>query len=120
MGRIIGIGVDIVKIERFKKSAESPHFLKRVFTDYEQEYLSKKGPETMAGLFAAKEAVVKALGTGFAGFWPCEIEIMHCKSGKPYAVLHGKAKDMLAGSFTINISISHNETDAIAFAVIEG
>jgi len=137
---IIGTGVDIVKTERFKKAVlplsegseggASPRFLVRAFSPREQAYLSAKGPQSMAGLFAAKEAVVKALGTGFAGFFPCDVEILRGISGKPYVVLHGKAKEVLKKlvlvpyplrrrCFSISVSISHSETDAIAFAVLE-
>ena len=83
----------------------------RVFSDYEREYINRKGnkPQTMAGLFAAKEAVAKAMGTGFKNFWPNAIEILHDENGKPYTQLDGKQ---------VHISISHNETDAVAFVVI--
>ena len=91
---IIGTGVDIVKVERFH-GQQSMRFLQRVFSANEQAYLATKGAESMAGLFAAKEAVAKALGTGFSGFFPCDIEIMHKKSGKPYVRLHGRAKGAL-------------------------
>ena len=106
---ITGIGVDIVKIKRFTKI--NPRFMQRVFTDYEREYVKSKGDNerTMAGLFAAKEAVVKAMGTGFKNFWPNAIEILHDENGIPYVSLEGK---------TVHVSITHNETDAVAFAVI--
>ncbi|MCL1882748.1 MAG: holo-ACP synthase, partial [Defluviitaleaceae bacterium] len=85
---IFGIGVDIVKIDRF----ENNHFIKHVFTEREREYFSKKNTQTIAGIFAAKEAVAKAMGTGFSGFFPIDIEILHKESGKPFVVLHNKAK----------------------------
>jgi len=106
---IIGTGVDIVQVERFRKN-HSTRFLQRVFSAYEQAYLSTKGAESMAGLFAAKEAVVKALGTGFSGFSPCDIEIMHKKSGKPYVRLHGRAKEVLKewlGSHIQTVTVSN-------------
>jgi len=120
---IIGTGVDIVKVERFS-TEQSPRFIQRVFSMHEQAYLATKGAESMAGLFAAKEAVVKAMGTGFAGFFPCDIEILHDENGKPYIMLHGKAEEAVkkatfGGCFSIHISISHSKTDAIAFAVLE-
>jgi len=120
---IIGTGIDIVKVERFSKE-QNTHFMQRVFSVYEQEYLAAKGAESMAGLFAAKEAVAKAMGTGFAGFSPCDIEVLHDANGKPYVMLHGKAEEIIkkaaAGRcFSLHISISHSATDAIAFAVLE-
>jgi len=156
---IIGTGVDIVRIDRFINMQKKARFMTRVFSVKEQEYLANKGTQSMAGLFAAKEAIAKALGTGFSGFFPCDIEILHDKNGKPFAVLHGKAQEIanslvekaaapLPGgseseiysrfcggawgsapleiekddhgrpSFSIHISISHSQTDAIAFAVL--
>ena len=132
---IIGTGVDIVKIERFIDKEKQTRFMERVFSMREREYLAAKGvrgPQSMAGLFAAKEAVAKALGTGFAGFFPCDIEILHTPQGKPYVELHGKAHEILKKAtpaasrrlkrrrcFAIHVSISHSEADAIAFAVLE-
>jgi len=120
---IIGTGVDIVKVERFI-AEQNTHFMQRVFSMREQAYLVSKGAESMAGLFAAKEAVAKAMGTGFAGFSPCDIEILHDANGKPYVILHDKAEEITKKAtsgrcFSIHISISHSATDAIAFAVLE-
>ena len=126
---IIGTGVDIVRIDRFENMQEKARFMKRVFSAQEQEYLASKGIQTMAGLFAAKEAIAKAFGTGFSGFFPCDIEILHDKNGKPFVILHGKAQEIANSleiekgdhvrppSSSIHISISHSQTDAIAFAV---
>jgi len=113
---IIGTGVDIIKIERFAKK-QNPRFLERVFSIRERKYIAKKGIQTMAGLFAAKEAVAKALGTGFFGFFPRDIEIMHTSMGKPIVKLHGKARQKRC--VCISVSISHTATDAIAFAVAQ-
>ena len=112
-----GIGIDIVEVSRFEKHADNPEsrFCERVFTPYELEYLKTKKAASMAGLFAAKEAVAKALGTGFRGFFPNDIEIKHNESGAPYVVLHGKAKEQ-AGDAKILISISHTKTLATAVA----
>ena len=120
---IIGTGVDIVKIERFS-ATQNPRFMQRVFSASEQAYLETKGAQSMAGLFAAKEAVAKAIGTGFAGFFPCDIEITHDENGKPHVTLHGKANEYAKKTadghcFQLHISISHSATDAVAFAVLE-
>lgn len=115
---IIGTGIDIVKIPRFEKA--TPRFMERVFTVHERAYLASKGIQSVAGIFAAKEAVVKALGTGFAGFSPCDIEILHTKQGKPYVKLHRQRRgSMQLVKVNIHVSISHTKTDAIAFAIIE-
>jgi len=125
---VIGIGVDIVEVERFRDI--SLRFVERVYTKAEQEYLSGKGAESYAGLFAAKEAVVKALGTGFAGFFPRDVEVRYKPSGQPYIRLHGRARDIckkraatplhrgVAARPYLHISISHTKSDAIAFAVL--
>jgi phosphopantetheine--protein transferase-like protein len=77
--------------------------------------MQSKPAQTMAGLFAAKEAVVKALGIGFSGFWPCDVEICHDIKGKPYVRLHNKARKY--ENHCIAVSISHTKTDAVAFAL---
>jgi|GEM_PF-72075 len=105
---ITGVGVDIVKVERFENL--SPRFCERVFTEYERGYA--KTAQSAAGIFAAKEAVAKALGTGFIGISPGDIEIRHKKNGAPYAVVPEAGKK-------IHLSISHTATDAIAYAVAE-
>jgi len=135
---IIGVGVDIVKVKRFEKplvqlvSDSGSRFIANIYTLHEQEYLKTKGTQSMAGLFAAKEAVAKALGTGFCGFWPRDIEILHDSYGKPYVTLHENAKkaaekltiarqangSLLPRGFSIELSISHTTDDAIAFAVM--
>ena len=124
---IIGIGTDIIETERFKQY-ELPfdeHFCKRVFTEYERGYLIKKNKaaaQSMAGFFAAKEAVAKAIGTGFNGFWPGVVEIQHDPMGKPLTVLHGGAQEAAqqAGIARIDVSISHCDHYAVAFAVAIG
>jgi len=117
---ILGIGTDIVKIARFEGKNE--RFNTRVFTSSEQNYISDKGHKSAAGLFAAKEAVAKALGTGFSGFWPDAIEIIHNEKGRPEVILHQKAAqiavDLAGGDYSILLSISHTDTDAIAFVVL--
>lgn len=121
---IKGIGTDIIEIERIEKAiATTPHFLNRVFTEKERAYFEKKGErfETLAGLFAAKEAVSKALGTGFRGFGPSDIEIVPDDLGCPKVkLLEGaqKAKEE-AGVSVLQVSISHCQTYAIAYAIAE-
>jgi len=115
----MGIGIDIVKIERFKNVTE--RFIQKTFTPREQEYLKTRQAQSMAGIFAAKEAVVKALGTGFRGFWPTDVEIVHDSMGKPKVKLHGKARPKKRkgkARLNIEISITHSDTDAVAVAVL--
>ena len=112
-----GIGIDIVEVSRFERHTGKPEsrFCERVFTPYEQEYLKSKKAASMAGLYAAKEAVAKALGMGFRGFFPNDIEIKHNELGAPYVILHGKAKEQ-AGDARVLVSISHTKTLATAVA----
>ena len=120
---IFGVGVDIVEIERFVKIKDIDRFLDKLFTSNEKEYINskKKNYETIAGYFAAKEAVSKALGTGISGFSFKDIEILK-KGGVPYVVLHGGARKVAdgIGIKEIKLSISHCREYAVAFAVVEG
>ncbi|OGC84212.1 MAG: holo-[acyl-carrier-protein] synthase [candidate division Zixibacteria bacterium RBG_16_43_9] len=119
---IEALGIDLIEIKRIKKALErwGRRFLERVYTPKELEYcLKKRYPEnSLAGRFAAKEAVMKALGTGLSsGVSWREIEILNDKKGKPEILLYGKTKKLL-GKKKVLISISHTKEDAIAQAVI--
>lgn len=116
------IGIDIVDVARFEGKLKNARFMARVFTVHEASYLAGKGVQSMAGLFAAKEAVVKAIGCGFSGFFPCDVEILHRQSGAPYVRLHGAArlayKKKRLSRFCIHVSISHTQTIATAIAQV--
>ncbi len=121
---ILGIGIDIIEVERVRKAASKGGFMERVFT--EEERLRFKAvnddPQRIAGAFAAKEAAAKALGTGIGPVEWREIEIDHDKKGRPIALLSGKARqtmEELSGK-TLHISISHIRDTAAAQAVLEG
>lgn len=121
---ILGVGVDIVEIRRIKEAIDKHvNFIDRIFSKNEIAYLKSRNlrPEFVSGRFAAKEAVSKALGTGFSGFEFKDIEIDRTAAGKPIVVLKGKAK-LLAqkyGNYKIHLSISHGVDSAIAYAVME-
>lgn len=118
---IKGIGTDIIEINRIIKSIEKQSFLDKIYTREEQKLYHRVNPQTLAGNFAAKEAVAKALGTGFAGCSPIEIEILRDSKGKPYVNLYGSALEVLNSlGGKIFVSISHNKANAVAFAVIDG
>lgn len=122
---IIGVGVDIVEIRRIEKAiSRNNKFLEKVFTSGELEYLKQRNlrPEFAAGRFAAKEAVAKALGTGFREFGLQDIEIKRDELGKPLVFLKGKAKEIgdRYSNCKIHLSISHGEDSAVAYAVMEG
>jgi len=118
---IFGVGADIIEIGRVESAVSGAAFYEKTFTAAEREYLLGRRPESAAGMFAAKEAVAKALGTGFRGFRPADVEIIHNELGAPYAALHGRAAEIAAeNSVTkIHISISHCETYAAAYAIAE-
>ncbi len=123
MNGIKGIGVDIVEISRIEDSIGrlGDRFLTKLFTEAEIAYCrSKKNPaQHFAARFAAKEAVSKALATGWAGEFEWKnVEVFNEPSGKPGIVLHGKTADVLAGCRVL-ISLSHSDTSVVAFAVIE-
>lgn len=121
---IYGIGTDIVEIVRIKDILENNiKFLDKVFTKNEIEYLKSRNlrPEYVAGRYAAKEAVAKAMGTGFRGFDVKDIEIESTVLGKPVVVLKGKAKLLVQkqGEYKIHLSISHGRDNAIAYVILE-
>lgn len=119
---IQGVGTDLCRIERIARAMENPRFLERLYTAAERARLDglcdERRAERAAGMFAAKEAVAKALGTGFTGFGFADVEILSDEKGKPAVHLHGGAAG-LAGRVNIHLSISHDGGLAMAFAVIE-
>ncbi|EGS9998825.1 holo-ACP synthase [Clostridium perfringens] len=126
---IIGIGVDIIEIERVRQAIQNnKKFLSKLFTERELDYFISRNmnSEVIAGNFAAKEAVSKALGTGIRGFSFKDIEILRNELGKPEVILHNGANligNKLVGnnnSLRVHLSISHNNSSAIAYSVLEG
>lgn len=123
----VGIGVDLCDVARIEKAIAAPHgqrFVERVFTGGEIEYAESKAnrAETYAGRFAAKEAAMKALGSGWSAEvgWH-DIEIVRLESGQPELKLSGGAV-RLAGRLGITrsfVSISHGGGQATAFVVLE-
>ena len=109
------IGIDIIKVDRINKKLENQTFLNKVFSVKEIEYAaSRQNPvQTFAGLFAAKEAVLKALGTGICSTDLNQVQILHTDLGQPYCKLDGKKTFK-----NINISISHDDGFAVAVAVL--
>jgi holo-[acyl-carrier protein] synthase len=120
---ILRTGVDIVEIQRLEQvnPAIRERFIRRVFTPLEIE-LARGSYASLAGRFAAKEAVSKALGTGIGPVSWQEIEIRRDPSGAPVLHLHGKAAEIarLLGLAVWSVSISHGRTHAVAMAVALG
>jgi len=121
---IQGIGTDIIEIERIRKAVEryGHRFLNRIYTHREQEYClaHRDSAPRLAGRFAAKEAVLKAIGTGLRTeiSW-LDIEIINNHDGKPEVVLSDHLKELLSfdQNSSIEISISHCHAYATAFAI---
>ena len=119
----VGIGVEIMEIERMKRILErTPSFARRVFSCEEFcDCDATASPEAhYATRFAAKEAVVKALGTGFSrGIGVRDIEVKRSSKGRPYVVLSGRAKQIARemGVRELPISLSYTHTDAVACAL---
>lgn len=115
------IGVDIVEVYRIKCLCGKKRFLDRFFTKKELEPICGKANfyHSIAGKFAAKEAVVKTLGTGFRYFKFKDVQILNDKLGKPYVVLSGNAREIAKkkGFAQILVTISHCRDYAVAFAV---
>lgn len=120
---ILGIGTDIIEIDRISNAINNtPMFLEKIFTKRELDQLtrSKLRVESVAGNFAAKEAVSKALGTGVRGFGLKDIEILRDELGKPIVEVSDKVKELIkVNNYLFNVSISHNRICAIAFVVLE-
>ena len=117
---ILGVGTDLCQIDRIAAALENPRFMNRIFTLRERALMEGMCPERRAeraaGLFAAKEAVAKAIGTGFVGFGFADIEILPNELGRPVAAL-SDAVPAPAGS-RVHVSISHDGGMALAFAVL--
>ncbi len=118
---IIGIGIDLIEIERIKKACAKEAFLLRSFTSAEIECIGGRA-ERAAGNFAVKEAVSKAMGTGFRGMSLNEIEVLRDDLGKPFVRLYGRAgaKAEALGIARWHVSISNTKTLATAYVIGEG
>ncbi len=126
---ILGVGVDLIEVVRIQRALENPRIgqrvRQRVFTDGEVEYCErrKRKYESYAGRFAAKEAVMKALGRGWGRKvgW-LDIEVVLAVSGEPGISLHDKASSFARelGIEHFSLSITHTESYAIAYLIAEG
>lgn len=118
---VIGVGTDLVEIQRMERACERDSFMAYTFTEQERRQ-ARESISSLAGDFAVKEAVAKALGTGFRGFGPKDIEALRDELGKPYVKLYGGAERRAAqmGIQDIQVSISNIKDYALAFAVAQG
>lgn len=123
---IVGMGVDIAEVPRVQAAIEryGARFLKRLFTDAEIRYCESKANkyERFAARFAAKEAALKAIGTGWKrGVTWLDVEVVRLPSGRPTITFRGKAAEFAQGLGMRNasVSLSHTEQMAIAQVVLE-
>lgn len=113
------VGIDVTSISRFEALVENTAFLKKNFTKNEIEYFKvRKNPsETLAGLFALKEAFLKAIGVGvLRGINLTELEITHIKSGAPELEVSDKIKKQF-NIKSVSVSISHDVLSNVATAI---
>ena len=120
---IVGIGNDIIEIERIEKAISKESFKIKIYTQRELENIEKRGDrvETYAGIFSAKEAISKAIGTGVREFSLTDLEILNDDLGKPYVVVSERLDKIIKSkkeNYQIEISISHSKKYATAMAII--
>lgn len=123
---IVSIGIDIVEVYRIRETLErTPRFTERVFTEKERAYCQSKGAvaaQSFAARFAAKEAFLKALKTGWRGkiTWQ-DMEILNDSQGVPALEIKGEARKLLEnlGADVIHLSISHTTDHAVAQVILE-
>ena len=115
------VGIDVLDVVRMEKFVQNEHSLDKFFTEYEIMYVSKTRSTTqsLAGIYCAKEAFLKALGIGIGGGINLnEIEIRHLENGKPYLhVISSRAQIMLTAQKVEEIDINISHTDEICTAV---
>lgn len=121
---ITGIGIDILEIARLGRTIDTSgrHFLEKIFTPSEIAYCEGKAhpAQHFAARFAAKEALSKALATGWSGtFRWKDVEVVNDPSGRPRLIPHGPLVDAL-GDATVHVSLSHSDSHVVAVVVLEG
>jgi holo-[acyl-carrier protein] synthase len=120
---ILGVGTDIVEVERIRKAMERDAFRAKIFSEREIEYCEKRNKtQSYAARFAGKEAFFKAMGTGWRDKMVItEVEILNDELGKPSILLSGETLRVFErkGGSAIHISLSHVKENALAFVVIE-
>lgn len=116
---VIGIGTDVIEVERVKKACENPAFVRRIYTNKEIELIKLDSSRCVTN-FAAKEAISKMLGTGFRKIQPIEIEVLRESTGKPYVNLYGEAYARMKELHIDDILITMSDTKDYAVAYVIG
>ena len=119
---VAGLGVDIIEIDRMERVlARTPRMKERVFTKAERDYAQKRARPAVhyALFFAAREAVLKALGIGFSGVAFDDVEVGHDRFGRPVPLLHGRAQELAQaqGVVEMQLSLSYTHMVGVASAV---
>ena len=122
MKQVLAVGTDLVDVERMRQLlSRRPNIVNRLFLEAEREYAARQNDQAqrLAVRFAAKEAVMKALGSGYGELSFTEVEVIRSSSGQPQVKLHGKAAVRAAelGISRWKISLSHTHTSALAFVM---
>lgn len=124
---IVGTGVDLAEVHRIREAIErfGDRFIHRIYTDREIAYVERKANrfERYAARFAAKEAGMKALGTGWRrGVQWKDFEVVNLPSGRPTLLLHGEAEKIASESRVraIHLSLTHTAKDGLAYVIFEG
>ena len=122
---ILGIGVDLLQVQRMDRWVDQPGLLARFFHPGELEDARRRGKSmalSLAVRYAAKEALGKAMGTGLNAFMLKEVQVVNDRLGNPDILLHGKAMESFRkfGGSKIHLSLSHELDNAVAMVVIEG
>lgn len=123
---IVGTGIDLAEVDRIRRAIErhGGRFIERIYTGGEIAYVERKANrfERYAARFAAKEAGMKAIGTGWSGGvrWQ-DFEVANLSSGKPTLKLHGVAAEVAAklGVRSVALSITHTAQQGMAFVILE-
>lgn len=121
----IGIGIDLVDLERFRRSLErTPSMRTRLFTESELAYVAPQVDPvpSLAARFAAREAVMKALGVGLGAFEFHDVWVERAESGKPSLAFAGRALELseAAGVVQWHLSLTHTDLTAAAYVVADG
>lgn len=121
---IIGIGIDIVEVDRLRDGEHMKEFVQRILHPEEYDYIRNSGGDaavSAAARFAAKEAFGKALGTGIHGFRLKDVKVIHNQEGRPLIELEAGARELFdrCGGKHIHLSLSHEKSYASAVVVIE-
>ncbi|GAB4363812.1 MAG: holo-ACP synthase [Spirochaetales bacterium] len=122
---ILGIGIDVIQVERIRRWGTIPGLYERYFHPQELEMAKRNGRNavlSLAARFAAKEAFGKALGTGLYRIQLRDINVVNDPHGKPELVLEGKAREIFQqlGGKKVHVSLTHEEDYALAMVVLEG